>query len=688
MLTEASDYETLYRNFRWDIPARFNIATACCDRHADGSGRLALIYVDEDGAATRTSFDAVSEMSRRFANVLKADGLVRGDRVAVFLSQSLELPIAHLAAFRSGMVSIPLFALFGEDALEFRLSNSGAKAIVTDESGWEKLKKIRDRLPDLKNIYVIGDAAHAGTKPFWSALKAASAEFATVDTSADDPGLIIYTSGTTGNPKGALHAHRVVLGHLPNVEMCHDFMPKPGDLMWTPADWAWIGGLINALFAFWYHGVPIVGHRARKFEPQAAMQMMADHGIRNVFLPPTALKLMRQADVRHPGVKLRSIFTGGESLGGELLDWVRATFGVDAHEVFGQTECNLVVGSNSKLFPIRPGSMGKATPGFDVRILNEQGEELPRGQRGVIGVRQPNPCTMLEYWRNPEATAKKYAGDFLLTGDLGIQDEDGYFWYVSREDDVITTAGYRVGPSEIEHTLMKHPAVAMSAVVGIPDPIRTESIKAWIVLRPGFAPGDALAREIQEFVKVQLAAHEYPRFVQFTDTLADDGDRQGAAKGIAGVGVSLSRRPCVSRAAAPSSVSSWRTPGPIPRDLSMRRRAAIPFASNQRPGLWVPAFAGTTRLRRRDPHLLQRRQHPLRRLHLDHQRAAGLQHALEARTGSRASPDGRPTGCRRRSAGRATAASSASPIHPMARSRRSPASVRVSPPAPASSRSR
>ena len=524
MLTEASDYDELYRDFRWDIPARFNIATDCCDRHTDGRNRLALIYVDEDGAASRISFDAVSEYSRRFANVLKADGLSRGDRVAVFLSQSLELPVAHMAAFRSGLISIPLFALFGEDALEFRLSNSGAKAIVTDQTGWEKLAKIRDRLPELRHIYLIGDNlignnAPAGAKPFWSSLQAASAEFETVDTSADDPALIIYTSGTTGNPKGALHAHRVVLGHLPNVEMCHDFLPRPRDLMWTPADWAWIGGLINALLAAWYHGVPIVGGRARKFEPQAAMQMMADYNIRNVFLPPTALKLMRQAGVSHPGVKLRSIFTGGESLGGELLDWVRATFGIDAHEVFGQTECNLVVGSNSRLFPIRPGSMGKATPGFDVRIIDDRGEELPRGERGIIGVRQPNPCTMLEYWRNPEATRKKYAGEFLLTGDLGVQDQDGYFWYVSREDDVITTAGYRVGPSEIEHTLMKHPAVAMSAVVGIPDPIRTESIKAWIVLRPGFAPSDALAREIQEFVKVQLAAHEYPRFVQFAETL-------------------------------------------------------------------------------------------------------------------------------------------------------------------------
>jgi acetyl-CoA synthetase len=519
MLTETTDYAALTRNFRWDIPARFNIAASCCDRHADGSHKLALIFVDEEGVTQRTSFDEMGALSRRFANVLQADGLARGDRVAAFLSQSLELPIVHLAAFRSGLVSVPLFTLFGEDALEFRLANSGARAVVTDETGWEKLSKIRDRLPDLKNIYVTGTAAPAGARSFWSAIESASDRFGIVDTSADDPAIIIYTSGTTGNPKGALHAHRVLLGHLPNVEMVHDFMPKPGDVMWTPADWAWIGGLFDALFPAWYHGVPVVGYRARKFEPQAAMALMAEHGVRNVFLPPTALKLMRQAEVKHAGVKLRSLLTGGESLGAELLDWVRLTFGIDAHEVFGQTECNLVVGNNSKLFPIRPGSMGRATPGFDVGIVNDRGEQLATGERGIIGVRQPNPCTMIEYWKNPEATAKKFAGEFLLTGDLGVQDKDGYFWYVSREDDVITSAGYRIGPSEIEHTLLKHPAVALSAVVGIPDPIRTEAIKAWIVLRPGFAPSEQLAREIQDFVKVQLAAHEYPRFVQFAETL-------------------------------------------------------------------------------------------------------------------------------------------------------------------------
>jgi acetyl-CoA synthetase len=520
MLTETNDYDKLCREFRWEIPDRFNLATACCDRHADGTGRLALIYVDEDGSSQRTSFDGLADLSRRFANVLVSDGLTRGDRVALFLSQSLELLVGHLSAFRAGMISIPLFALFGEDALEFRLANSGAKAIVTDAAGWEKLQKIRDRLPELSNIYLIGDDdAPAGTKKFWPTLEAASSDFVTIDTAADDPAMIIYTSGTTGSPKGALHAHRVLLGHLPNVEMIHDFFPKADDVMWTPADWAWIGALFDVLFPSLYHGVPVIGHRARKFDSHAAMQLMADHAVRNVFLPPTALKLMRQDEVSNSGVQLRSIFSGGEALGAELLDWVRDTFGIEVHEGYGQTECNLSVGNNAKLFPIRPGSMGKATPGFDVRIVDDNGSERPRGERGIIAVRQPNPVTMIEYWKNPEATRKKYAGGFLLTGDLGRQDEDGYFWYLSREDDVITTAGYRVGPSEIEDCLLKHPAVAMSAVVGVPDPLRTESIKAWIVLRPGVAPSDALAREIQDFVKVKLAAHEYPRFVQFTNAL-------------------------------------------------------------------------------------------------------------------------------------------------------------------------
>jgi acetyl-CoA synthetase len=519
MLTETDDYDKLRRDFRWNVPEHFNIGTATIVKHTDGSARLALIDVGADGRARNYSFDDMLKASNRFANVLRADGIQRGDRVAVFLSQSVELPVAHLAAFRSGLISVPLFTLFGEDALEFRLANSEAKAIVTDEGGLEKLAAVRGRLSHLQHIYVVGEHAPAGTTSFRKAIDAASDAFTPVVTRADDPAIIIYTSGTTGNPKGALHAHRMLLGHLPNIQMCHDFFPKPGDVYWTPADWAWIGGLFNALFPAWYCGVPIVASRARKFEPQAAMKLMADHKIRNVFFPPTALKLMRQAGVRGEGVRLRSIISGGESLGAELLDWVRATFSIDVHEIFGQTECNLCVGNNARLFPIKPGSMGRAIPGFDVRVLDEAGREVANGTTGGIGIHRSTAATMLEYWKNPEATRAKFTGDFLMTGDLGRRDDDGNFWYVSREDDVITSAGYRIGPAEIENTLIKHPAVAIAAVVGIPDPIRTEAIKAWIVLRPGFAGSNELAQEIQEFVKVRLSAHEYPRHVAFTDSL-------------------------------------------------------------------------------------------------------------------------------------------------------------------------
>jgi acetyl-CoA synthetase len=523
MLPSAKSYDELARSFRWAVPSPvYNIGTDACDRHARGDGRLALIFVEEEtGAVRRYSFDDIRALSNRFANVLTADGgLARGDRLGILLPQAPETAIAHIAAFKAGMISVPLFTLFGEDALEFRLGNSGAKAVVTDAAGRAKLATIRDRLPGLARIYSIDGAGEAGAASFHDALARASDAFTPVATSADDPAVIIYTSGTTGNPKGALHAHRVLLGHLPGVELPHDFFPQPGDLFWTPADWAWIGGLLDVLLPSWHHGVPVLAHRARKFDPEAAMHLMAAHGVRNVFLPPTALKLMRQAGARYPGATpLRTVASGGETLGSELLDWGRATFGRTINEFYGQTECNLIVGNDDAIFPVRPGSMGRAVPGHDVRIVDEHGQELPRGAVGSIGVRRPDPVMFLEYWRNPEATAAKFAGEFLLTGDLGRQDEDGHFWFVGRSDDLITSAGYRIGPGEIEDCLMKHPAVSLAAAVGVPDPIRTEAVKAYIVLKPGHAGSDALAREIQEFVKTRLAAHEYPRHVSFVDSL-------------------------------------------------------------------------------------------------------------------------------------------------------------------------
>ncbi len=517
MLPQADGYDALCRAFRWRIPARYNIAADVCGRHADGTGRTALIVEHENGRISRHSFDELERRSNRLANALAALGLRRGDRLGILLGQSAETALAHLAAYKTGAVALPLFTLFGEEALAFRLADSGARAVVTDAANLPKLDAVRARLPELGFVLAVGGGP--GALDFDRELEKAADSFAAADTAADDPALIIYTSGTTGNPKGALHAHRVLPGHLPGVEMPHEFFPQAGDLFWTPADWAWIGGLLDVLLPSWHHGVPVLAHRARKFDPERALDLMARHGVRNVFMPPTALKLMRRAGVPAGRVRLRSLGSGGETLGAELLDWGRETFGVTINEFYGQTECNLVVANCAGIMPVKPGSMGRPVPGHAVAVVDGSGRPLPAGALGNIAVRRGDPAMFLEYWNNPEATATKFAGDWLLTGDQGRMDADGYLWFVGRDDDVITSSGYRIGPGEIEDCLTRHPAVALSAVIGVPDPVRTEVVKAFVVLRPGYAPSDELAGDIQEFVKARLAAHEYPRVVAFAESL-------------------------------------------------------------------------------------------------------------------------------------------------------------------------
>ncbi len=528
MLQPARSYDEAVAGFRWRVPARFNIGVDISDRQ-DG-GKLALIYRDEAGAEKRYTFRDISLLSNRLANVLLAQGLKPGDRLGILLQQSPEAAIAHVAAYKAGLIAVPLFALFGVEALEYRLTNCGARGLVTDAAGLVKIAPIRDKLAELRTVLVTdggsgGDANlcfAGGDQPvaFWPAVEAASDRFTPADTAADDPALIIYTSGTTGQPKGALHAHRVLLGHLPGVEFPHEFFPRPGDLMWTPADWAWIGGLLDVLLPAWHHGVPVLAYRARKFDPDEAFFLMARYGVRNTFLPPTALKMMRGVEnpKRH-GYKLRSLASGGETLGGELLDWGRATFALTINEFYGQTECNLVVGNCNGVMPAKPGSMGRAIPGHTVAIVDDRGNELPDGQPGNVAVRRPDPVMFLEYWRNPEATRAKFAGDWLLTGDTARRETDGYFRYQGRSDDVITSAGYRIGPAEIEDCLLKHPAVAMAAVIGVPDPVRTEAVKAFIVAKPGTATDAKLTADIQNWVRTRLAAHEYPRLVEFVAEL-------------------------------------------------------------------------------------------------------------------------------------------------------------------------
>ncbi|UCG16228.1 MAG: acyl-CoA synthetase [Phycisphaerales bacterium] len=521
MLERGKTYDDVCESFQWRVPEIYNIGIDICDKWAHQRYRLALIYEEESGQVQKYTFWDLKRLSDRLANVLRAGGIGRGDRVGILLPQCPETALAHIAVYKVGAVAVPLFTLFGTDALEYRLGNSEARAIVTDGANLDKIRQIRNGLPNLETVLLTQGEKAEGTVEFWESIDKASPAFESVETRADDPALIIYTSGTTGPPKGALHAHRVLLGHLPGVELPHNFLPREDDLFWTPADWAWIGGLIDVLFPSLHHGIPVVAHRARKFDPEAAFDFIARHGIRNAFMPPTALKLMRQVKdpkSRHD-FQMRSIGSGGETLGAELLDWGKETMGVVINEFYGQTEANLLVSNCAEIMEVRPGSMGRAVPGHTVEVVDEAGKVVPAGTVGEVAVQRPDPVMFLEYWRNPEATEAKFVSDWCRTGDLARKDEDGYFWFVGRTDDVITSAGYRMGPVEIEDCLMKHPAVGVAAVIGRPDELRTQIVKAFIVPNPGVTPTRELEDEIKEFVKVRLAAHEYPREIEFVEAL-------------------------------------------------------------------------------------------------------------------------------------------------------------------------
>lgn len=521
MIKRGKTYEEVYNAFQWKVPTFYNIGVDCCDKWANQRYRLALVYENEKGATEKFTFWDLKGLSNRLANTLKAFDIQPGDRIGILLPQCPETALSHLAIYKLGAVAIPLFTLFGPEALEYRLRNSGAKAVITDPANMDKILEIRDHLPNFRRLFVTGSPVPEGVVDFWKALEKGSPRLKPVRTRADDPAMIIYTSGTTGPPKGALHAHRVVLGHVPGVEFFHNFFPKKNDFHWTPADWAWIGGLIDVLLPSWHHGVPVVSYRAKKFDPEHAFYLIANYGIRNAFMPPTALKMMRQ--VTNPrgryDYKMRTIGCGGETLGEELLSWGKETFGLTINEFYGQTEANLVLGNCSEILPVKRGSMGKPIPGHVVEVLNEVGEILPPGEVGEVAVRRPDPVMFMEYWGNFKATRDKFIGDWTLTGDLAKKDEEGYFWYVGRKDDLITSAGYRIGSAEIEDCLIKHRAVSMAGVIGIPDEVRGQIVKAFLVLNPDFQASEALKSEIQTFVKTRLAAHEYPREIEFIEEL-------------------------------------------------------------------------------------------------------------------------------------------------------------------------
>jgi acetyl-CoA synthetase len=516
-------------DFTWTIPDRLNIAEACTDYQATDD--LALI-VDTGDTAARFTFGELGILSRRFAQFLADQGVEAGDRVAVMVPQGVEVVTAHLGSFRRGAVTVPLSVKFGPEAVSYRLRHSGAKLLVIDAENFDRVRGALLEMPDLVTVVVVhadADADENLTRPVLRAISVVAfgdalgsvVSSAAAATGPDTPAIIIYTSGTTGHPKGALHGHRILPAHMPGVRIAFNNAPAPDDVFWTPADWAWIGGLFDVLFTALALGRTVVA-APDKFTPARALELMRRHRVTAAFVPPTALKQMRSSALTAgdtDGLAVRILATGGEVLGTALRTWVEQTFGVAINEFYGQTEMNMTIGTVIGDWRPEPDSMGRPFPGFDIAVLDAAGHRLSAGETGEICVRAGNPGQFLGYWDQPDKTAEKVRGGWIYTGDLGRMDEDGNLWYQGRADDVISSAGYRVGPSEIEECLMSHPAVAMAAVVGELDELRGEAIHAFVVLTDGHHGSDQLAGELQQHVKSRLAFYQYPRRITFRTEL-------------------------------------------------------------------------------------------------------------------------------------------------------------------------
>ena len=545
----ADAYTALHHGLRWHVPEQFNMAEFCCTRWARSTPHaVAIRHEHEDGARASLSYGQLQRDANRLSHALMQLGVQRGDRVAIVMPQRFETAVAHIAIYQLGAVAMPLSMLFGPEALEYRLNHSEVRVAIVDEGGITNVKAVRPACALLSTVMAVGGAQGQGDVDWHAALTLQSDTFAAVATRADDPAVLIYTSGTTGPPKGALIPHRALIGNLSGFVCSQNwfgFNPAadatlsaaavgsdPSDtVFWSPADWAWTGGLMDALLPTLYFGKTIVAYQGR-FAPDRAFELLQRYRVTHSFLFPTALKAMMKAVPRPRAtyeLHLRAIMSAGEAVGDAVFDYCREQLGVTVNEMFGQTEVNYIVGNCALLWPARPGSMGRAYPGHRVCVIDDEGHECPRGAPGDVAVHRrdihghPDPVFFIGYWKNDEATRAKYTGDpgnsWARTGDMAVMDADGYLWYQGRSDDMFKAAGYRIGPSEIENCLVKHPAVANAAVVPKPDAERGAVVKAYVVLAPGFAGTPQLVDELQAHVRGKLAPYEYPKEIEFIDAL-------------------------------------------------------------------------------------------------------------------------------------------------------------------------
>ena len=530
--TPVDDWADLHGSFRWAVPDRFNIADVCCTRWAQRTpDAIAIRYEQADGARLDFSYRQLDREADRLAAALRKLGVARGDRVALVLPQRFETAVAHIAIYRLGAVAMPLSMLFGPDALEYRLNDSEARLAIVDESGIANVREARALCPTLATVITVGAAAGQGDIDWTQALDGKRTPFKAESTRADDAAVLIYTSGTTGPPKGTLIPHRALIGNLPGFVCSQNWFPQDDAVFWSPADWAWTGGLMDALLPTLYFGRAIVACQ-RRFSPEYAFEVIERHRVTHTFLFPTALKAMMKAvpapRERH-ALQLRAIMSAGEAVGDAVFAWCRDALGVVPNEMFGQTEINYIVGNCAERWPARPGSMGRAYPGHRVAVIDDDGRECARGTPGDVALHrrdvhgERDPIFFLGYWKRDDATRAKFTGgvddSWCRTGDTAVMDDDGYLWYQGRSDDVFKAAGYRIGPSEIENCLVKHAAVANAAVVPQPDAERGALVKAFVVLAAGHAASAELVVELQAHVRGKLAPYEYPKEIEFIDAL-------------------------------------------------------------------------------------------------------------------------------------------------------------------------
>jgi acetyl-CoA synthetase len=502
MSSTVGSYEGAVASHRWEVPERYNIAVDVCDRWP--RDKPAMVHEDFNGNVRRVDWGELQDRSNQFANVLRAHGVDRGDRVAMLLPPTPETAAAFLGTWKAGAILLSMSVLYGDDGIRHRLSDSQSKVLITNAANADRID------PELVDeILLLDDAL----------LSEGSTAFAPVDTAADDPAQLYYSSGTTGLAKGILHAHRYLLAHEEFI-YCHDV--RDGELFHGMGEWAWAAGICPLVGPWRFGAVQAVLQRQGGFDPAKQLDFLSRHEVANVFATPTAIRSMMaisDAGTRYPQ-KFRIVCSAGEPLNPEAIRWFREHYGVTVLDYYGLTESYPLV-ANYPFMEVREGSMGRPMPGWDVAILDEDERPVAPGERGEICLRaRSNPHYPLGYWNRPaEDSEEVFGGDWFHSKDAARSDADGYYWYEGRADDVIIAAGYRIGPFEVESACLEHPAVAEAAAVASPDERRGNVVKAFIVLAAGHEASDELAGEIKLFVRDRLSAYAYPRRIEFVADL-------------------------------------------------------------------------------------------------------------------------------------------------------------------------